>query len=133
MFEWKPEYSVQIATIDTQHQRLFALAAELHKAMLQGKGKEVLEPALARLVDYTKAHFANEEAFMRKHGYPGSDGHKMEHDKLTAQVLEFQKKFHNHQTLLTTELMIFLKDWLEKHIQGSDMKYSMHIRGKNAA
>jgi len=30
MFEWKPEYSVQIPEIDAQHQKLFALAGELH-------------------------------------------------------------------------------------------------------
>src|ERR1017187_1687694 len=70
MFEWKPEYSVQIPKIDVQHQRLFALAAELHAAMAEGKGKTVLEQSLARLVDYTKVHFAAEEEFMGKYGYP---------------------------------------------------------------
>jgi hypothetical protein len=36
MFEWKRGYSVNIASIDAQHQQLFAIAAELHEAMRSG-------------------------------------------------------------------------------------------------
>jgi len=75
MFEWKPEYSVQIPEIDAQHQRLFCLAAELHNAMAQGKGKNVLEHSLAQLVDYTKTHFAHEERLMQESGYEGYIGY----------------------------------------------------------
>ena len=70
MFEWKPEYSVQIPEIDTQHQRLFVLAGELHAAMAQGKGKAVLEQSLSQLVDYTKSHFAAEEKLMGRYAFP---------------------------------------------------------------
>jgi hemerythrin len=133
MFEWKPKYSVQIPAIDAQHQRLFALAADLHLAMLQGKGKDILGQSLASLVDYTRQHFASEEQFMRRHGFPETEAHKKQHDQLTAQVLDFQKKFLSQDASLTVELLMFLKTWLENHIAGSDQKYAAHIRGKAAA
>ena len=133
MFEWKPEFSVQIPHIDAQHQRLFALAAELHAAMAQGKGKAVLEQSLARLVDYTKTHFAAEEQFMQKYQFPESGAHKVQHDQLTAQVLDFQKKFQSGETGMSINLMVFLKNWLERHILGSDLQYSAYIRSKMAA
>ena len=133
MFEWKPEYSVQIPEIDAQHQRLFCLAAELHNAMAQGKGKNVLEHSLAQLVDYTKIHFANEEQFMNLHRYPDAVAHKALHDQLTAQVIDLQKKFRAGNAGLTISLMVFLKNWLENHIAGSDQQYSVYIRGKAAA
>lgn len=133
MFEWKPEYSVQIPEIDTQHKRLFKLAAELHAAMTEGKAQSVLDQLLARLVDYTKVHFAHEERFMRQFNYPEAESHKQQHDQLTAQVLEMQKKFRGGQKTLSLSLMTFLKNWLEHHIGGSDQKYSIHIRGKKAA
>jgi hemerythrin len=133
MFEWKPEYSVHIPEIDAQHQRLFALAAELHTAMALGKAKTVLEQSLARLVDYTKTHFANEEQLMREYQYPEAGAHKVQHDQLTAQVLDFQKKLRGGQASLTINLMVFLKNWLERHILGSDLQYSAYIRGKVAA
>lgn len=133
MFEWKPEYSVKIPTIDAQHQRLFNLAAGLHTAMSQGKGTAVLEQALARLVDYTREHFSAEERLMRSYKYPGFDAHKQEHDKLTAQVLDFQERFRLKQAVLTIDLMAFLQDWLQHHISASDQRYASHIRGKIAA
>jgi hemerythrin len=133
MFEWKPEYSVQLPEIDAQHRRLFALAAELHTAMSQGQGKTVLEKALAQLADYTKAHFAAEERLMRKYEYPLAHAHKLQHDQLTAQVLDLQQRFCNGEGVVTVDLMLFLQDWLSTHILGSDMKYSPFIRAKTAA
>lgn len=132
MFEWKPEYSVQLREIDAQHQRLFILASDLHVAMSQGKGKTVLEPALARLVEYTKVHFATEERLMRRYNYADSDAHKVQHDELTARVLDFQKRFLRQEACLTIDLMEFLQDWLAHHINGSDQKYSADLRGKGA-
>lgn len=133
MFEWKPEYSVQIPEIDAQHKRLFALAAELHAALTQSKGHSVLEQSLASLVDYTQEHFATEERLMGDYAYPEVVGHKAEHEKLTAQVLELQRRFRSGETKLSLNLMIFVKNWLENHIAGSDQKYSVFIRGKRAA
>jgi hemerythrin len=133
MFEWKPEYSVQLPEIDTQHKRLFALAAELHAAMSQGKGYSVLEQSLAALVDYTRVHFADEERLMAKYHFPYASAHKDQHEKLTAQVLDLQKKFRAGGATLSISLMMFLKNWLEHHIAGSDQQYSAYIRGKLAA
>jgi hemerythrin-like metal-binding protein len=109
------------------------LASNLHEAMAQGKGKTVLEQSLAQLVDYTKVHFAAEEQFMCKYQYPEAAPHKAQHDQLAAQVIELQKEFHAGNTTLTVSLMMFLKDWLEHHIAGSDQQYSVYIRGKLAA
>ncbi|HTA47240.1 MAG TPA: hemerythrin domain-containing protein [Bryobacteraceae bacterium] len=66
MSDWKPEYSVGIPAIGAQHKRLFALAGELHSAMSQGKGPDVLNQSLARLVDHTKDHFAAEERLIER-------------------------------------------------------------------
>jgi len=133
MFEWKPEYSVQIPKIDAQHQQLFVLAAELHNAMSQGKGKAVLKQSLARLIEYTKVHFACEEQLMNQYHYPEVVAHKAQHDQLTAQVVDLHKRFLSGETTLTITLMVFLKNWLERHIAASDQQYSVHIRGKAAA
>ncbi|MGC9948474.1 MAG: bacteriohemerythrin [Bryobacteraceae bacterium] len=133
MFEWKPEYSVKISEIDDQHRHLFALAEELHAAMANGRAKAVLEQLLAALVDYTKAHFTAEERLMSQYRYPHAAEHKAEHDKLTTQVLTLQRKFRAGESTLSISLMVFLKNWLEHHIAGSDQQYSAYIRPKLAA
>ena len=133
MFEWKDEYSVSIASIDAQHKKLFAIADELHEAMRTGQTKPVLSKILDRLVQYTATHFAHEEGLMKLHAYPDFAAHKAAHEALKKQVLDFQREFEAGETFISVELMTFLKNWLEKHIQGTDMRYSPFLIQRNVA
>jgi hemerythrin len=133
MFEWKKEYGVNIASIDAQHKKLFAIAEELHEAMRTGQTKPVLSKILDRLVQYTVTHFAQEEGLMKLHAYPDFAAHKAAHEALKKQVLDFQREFEAGETFISVELMTFLKNWLEKHIQGTDMRYSPFLIQRNVA
>jgi len=88
-----------------------------------GQGKDKLGQVLASLIKYTQTHFATEEKFMESRGYPDYAQHKCEHDRLTATVVDFQRKFQRNEVALTVDIMGFLKDWLVKHILGCDKKY----------
>ena len=123
MFEWKDDYSVHVISIDNQHQTLFRMAGELHGAMIAGQARAVLAKILDRLVQYTAMHFAHEERLMRLHNYPDLPSHRAEHQALTTQVLKLQADFQGGKATITIQLLQFLKDWLEKHIKGSDMRY----------
>jgi len=133
MFEWKNEYSVGIASIDAQHKKLFAIAEELHEAMRTGQAKPVLSKILDRLVQYTASHFAHEESLMKTHAYPDFAAHQSAHEALKKQVMDFQREFQAGETFISIELMTFLKDWLEKHIKGTDMRYSPFLLQRNVA
>jgi len=133
MFEWNNRYSVQIGSIDAQHQTLFGLAEELNTAMATGKGKSVLCRTLDRLVQYTVVHFAHEERLMRAHGYPDMAIHLAQHEALTKKVQQFQAEFHAGTTAITVELMVFLRDWLTGHIAGSDQKYAPFLKERLVA
>jgi hemerythrin len=133
MFEWNPRYSVQIGSIDAQHQTLFHLAEELHSAMSAGRGKSALSRILARLVQYTMVHFAHEERLMRLHDYPDLAAHKAQHQALTQKVQQFQADFNAGKTAMTVQLMHFLRDWLTDHIAGSDQKYAPLLKEKLVA
>ena len=133
MFEWKPQYSVQIGSIDGQHQNLFRIAGELYAAMSAGRGKAALAAILDRLVQYTSVHFAHEERLMRLHDYPQLAAHRAEHEALTKKVLAFQADFEAGRAAVTVQVLQFLKEWLEKHIAGSDQKYAPHLKTKAVA
>jgi hemerythrin len=133
MFEWKAEYSVGIASIDAQHQKLFAIARALYEAMSAGRGKSALALILDRLVQYTAMHFAHEERLMRVYDYPNFLKHKAQHDALTKQVLAFQKDFESGKVSMTVQLLQFLKEWLENHIRVSDFEYAPCLKQKNVA
>jgi len=133
MFEWNSTYSVAIGSVDAQHQTLFAIVRELHAAMVAGQGKAALGRILDRLVQYTAVHFAHEERLMRLHDYPDFAAHKKEHDALTQQVVKFQEDFNAGRATMTVQLLHFLRDWLQKHIQGSDLKYAPHMKQRAVA
>jgi hemerythrin len=127
LFQWKEDYLVGQPEIDTQHKKLFQLADQLHAAMTAGKGKDVLTKTLGDLVDYTKRHFAAEEKLMQKANYPEYLQHKAYHDKLTAQVVQFQTEFAAGKSVVTIQLLQFLKDWLQHHIGETDRKIAAFL------
>jgi hemerythrin-like metal-binding protein len=127
LFDWRDDYSVKVPSIDAQHQQLVAILNQLHEGMTSGTGTERMSALLASLVDYTAKHFAYEEALFAEHGYPGTQAHVDEHKRLVTQVLEFKRKFELGEASINMQLMKFLKDWLIKHILGSDKAYSSHL------
>jgi hemerythrin-like metal-binding protein len=132
MFEWKPQFSVGIKSIDGQHQNLFAIARELYGAMSSGQGKQAVGQILSRLAHYTAIHFAHEERLLQTSNYPGLAKHKLEHQRLTERVQAFQADFEAGRVALSVQLLQFLRDWLEHHIQTEDTAYAPHLKA-NAA
>jgi hemerythrin-like metal-binding protein len=128
LMTWTDKMSVGVKVLDDDHKRLMALINDLHDGLKAGHGKEALGKILDGLVNYTKSHFAREEQFFSKTGYPNSHTHKKEHDDLTHQVLDVQAKYKSGDVAtLSMDVMDFLKTWLTNHIQGSDQKYSTHL------
>ena len=60
LFEWSDDYKIGISEIDNQHKKLFAMAYELNKAMLERKANDILEKLLNDLMTYTQTHFQEE-------------------------------------------------------------------------
>jgi hemerythrin len=127
MFEWKPEYSLGVAALDAEHRKLFGMAEELHAAMMAGQARPALAGLLEALLVYTGQHFADEERLMRLRDYPLRAAHKAEHDKLTRRAHAFREEFRAGRMAISVDLLSFLKDWLTKHIQGSDRQYAPYL------
>lgn len=131
LIQWSDEFSVKVTKFDTQHKRLIELINELHDAMKVGKGSQVLQKILNDLTMYTKTHFADEEALMKQHNYPGYTIQKLQHDKFVQELQELQEKLKNNVTTVTMDVMNFLKTWLTNHIQKTDKAYSSFFSSKN--
>jgi len=128
LFAWNDMYSLEHPQIDREHQALFAMAEQLHQAMLDGSGATVLRDLLAKLINYTQVHFSHEEALMRQNAYPGMAAHVAEHRQLAEQVVDLQKKYAAGKLTISMETMHFLRDWLDHHIRRSDQRVAQHIR-----
>lgn len=127
LFPWSDDLSVGIQEIDEQHKVLVGLLNELHAAVVERKASTACRGILDRLAEYTRVHFAVEEALMRILGYPAHDAHRAEHELLTRQVVELQEKLDSGKASIGFELLHFLKVWLTKHINESDKRYSAHF------
>jgi len=90
----------------------------------------VLGDIYEEIVEYTKTHLKNEEVLLEKCGYSDTAIHKMVHSKLTKQVLDKQKEINDGKSLISMDVMNFLKSWLIDHIQNTDKKYSAFLISK---
>lgn len=130
LFRWTTDYAVGIPEIDEEHRRLFGLAENLHKAMLEGKGTAVLANLHGELLDYTGSHFAHEEQLMQGIGYPGHRQHCQEHENLRSRVLAIQDRLASGEITMTIEVMQFLMTWLDRHITISDCRIGSYMKMK---
>jgi hemerythrin len=133
MFDWKQQYSVGIDSIDRQHQNLFAIGRELSSAMSSGQGKAAIGRILDRLIQYTKTHFEHEEGLMRQNGFPDYIKHKKSHDDLTARVVKFRYEYQAGEVGISIDVLEFIRNWLEKHIQHEDLAYAPYLKAKAVA
>jgi hemerythrin-like metal-binding protein len=136
-FKWNDAYSVGVATMDEQHKRFFVMINDLHQAMKQARGADVLGGILNELARYTEYHFSAEEAAMEASRYPDLARHKEFHNQFIAKVADFQRRFNAGDRSIIVDAMNAVKDWLIHHIQNVDKTYgpymSQGIRKASAA
>ncbi len=121
--DWTSDLSVEVSIIDEQHKELVRLINELADAMGQGQAKESMMDIISGLGKYTVTHFNTEEMYFRKFSYVNEADHKKEHDDFVSKIHGFEREIQEGNTKLSFEVLKFLKDWLMKHIKGTDKKY----------
>ncbi len=122
LISWGPSLELGIALIDEQHQRLIFLLNRLNDAMLAGHSKEVVHDVLEQLIDYTQYHFSTEEQLMKLNHYQAEDSHCLEHQRFIDDVQAFQRQCTAGQERISIDIMMFLRDWLARHILHTDKK-----------
>lgn len=127
LIEWGEELEMGIHEIDEQHHMLVDILNEFYEAIHEHKGTETCERILERLADYTRIHFAVEESMMRLLDYPDYQEHKRLHDELIETLKDLTVKFASGKKSVNFELIHFLRMWLTKHIQESDMDYTAYF------
>ena len=125
---WDVKYATGNATVDKQHQELFAMVNTLHDGVIAGKGKDVLGPTLDKLAAYGVEHFKVEEGFTK--GYPNLARHQAKHVDLTKQAVDIIGGYKSGKSVLPIALSKFLGDWLKQHIMEEDIVLVNWLKGK---
>lgn len=132
-FEWDAaRYGLQLPEMDEEHQAIIASMNRLHTLHESSAKREDLRKELERLVALTTRHFADEEAYMNRIGYPDLHKHKLIHKGLLEKIMHHKQQFDG-TGICTEEFFVFLKMWLKSHICGIDVQYAAHGRKGMAA
>lgn len=128
IFEWQREYSVNIATIDMQHQEIFKLAKKLFNSINKAKEKNIVRENFKRLLDYIKFHFEEEEAILKKYHFSNFRNHSKKHREL---LLEIDKlELCDKELKQEGELVKLIQEWIVNHILDEDRRYSRFLNEK---
>lgn len=133
LFTWDNKYSLGRSDLDSEHQALFRMAEHLYNAIGQGTSQDELIALFARLTAYARFHFENEEALMRKTGFPDYEQYRREHAAVTAKIALLDGELQAGVARVDTATMEFLQNWLQDHVCGTDIWRSIFKGRKEEA
>lgn len=119
-FEWADDMVIDHGPIDTDHRQLVDLVNVLHTATSEGKGTDVIDDVLGRVIEYTLGHLQREEAIMASVHFPKLENHKLQHKRFADQLLVLKEKYEQGSITVASQLSTTLRDWLSLHIRRSD-------------
>jgi len=117
---------------DHHHQLQGALIDAYEAALLDGSDRRLSAETLARLVEFTAVHFADEERLMRARGYPGLEAHHLAHQRAMEQIIDLEKD----ASVATREISLGnihrLRRWLLDHVAGLDRAFADWLKANPA-
>jgi hemerythrin-like metal-binding protein len=113
-----------VALCDQQHKNLFDIINRLADAMRMGKGDEIVSKTVGELLQYTRTHFTQEEALLKRANYPQLAPHQEQHKKFVADVEGLLQQTREGRAANSIQVLNLLRDWLVNHIQRTDKAYS---------
>lgn len=119
---WTPNLTVGVALIDQQHKTWFEKAEALFEAGKNKQSAAYIGELLDFLEDYTKKHFADEEAYMLKIKYPEYQAQKQAHTAFIQQLGKIRQDFKASGSSLATIIGAnnLVIGWLTQHISTMD-------------
>lgn len=129
LMQWDKTLDIGVAAMNDEHHGLLDIMNELYDAHAAGKQGAAINALVAKLGAACTEHFAHEEAYMQRVGYPGFDSHKLLHTKLLTRYGELAAQMRAGGGKTNDEFFQFLKFWLNSHIKGVDTKYAAHATG----
>ncbi len=128
------EFLTGIPDIDEEHQVLFDIIAQTYRLMDRRYMHEIFDEIMGlldQLNDYTTIHFAHEEAYMEKVGYPHLEEQKAAHNSFRERIgMRAPGEDAVGQWAYLEELLDYLFAWLGNHILLMDKKIGEFCQGK---
>ncbi|EDO9954826.1 iron-binding protein [Campylobacter jejuni] len=136
--KWSKDFNIKNMQLDKQHELIFEitdLANDLALKIQENNTqyKDDLKQILAKLFQYIKIHFKDEEKFMESIDFPLIEEHKKSHQVLVEKTKELLEHSDNI-VKMSQELSILTKDWILDHFANEDLwianftKKALHLQ-----
>lgn len=130
LLSWSHACTVGVRAMDDQHGILMDTMNELRLATVRGSGREQVSEVLDRLIEFTRMHFWSEEQLLEQHRFPGLAEHRVEHQRILAQILQSAHRVQHGEKMQMRPLLGFLRDSYAEHIEGMDREYGPWLNGR---
>jgi len=130
---WAEGLELGVDSIDSDHRLQIKSVEALENAIKRGAQPEVVASLLRGLREHTKAHFDAELGLMRESGYPETEAHDREHERLLGQLDTLVRSYSEQRVQTALETIHSLRPWLIDHIDEMDRGLANHLRARAAA
>ncbi len=123
LFNFDDEFKLGIPEIDAEHAALINMLNEvmnLNRKNEKDKARLYFQETLSR---YVVDHFAHEEAYMQKIGYPQLDEHRKVHENFKQAMFRYMEQFNPEDHAAFRGALMDAYSWIINHIGKTDRKY----------
>jgi len=128
--EWDKTYELGMREIDDHHRELVELLNKTYDSILYSTDKDEVQTILEDLIKYAEYHFTAEERMMKDVEFRGVKTHLNMHNKFRKQLLDLNRKHLAGTDFVKNDIVLFLWDWLKKHILKYDKKLVGYLSQK---
>lgn len=123
LFNFETEFKLGIPQIDEEHARLINMLNDMHDYLRSNEKEKATQIFRETMLAYVVEHFAHEEEFMKKIGYPQVDEHAQIHANFRRSMEAEIQKFDAMDEKAFRTAMTDTYTWIINHIGNTDRKY----------
>jgi methyl-accepting chemotaxis protein len=130
---WGKDLEFGIPAIDDEHKRLMDLANRVYAMVKTVDDPKALIAAFSELRSYASRHFADEEGFMSRIGYPDVAEHRHQHQIFIERLDALAEDYRTGSPIRGIDVIGLLGNWWQNHIKGSDGKVANFAANRRSA
>lgn len=128
LMTWNAQFDIGVEDMNREHRDILDAINAVFDATENGQSGPTMMRLIGRLGQITAHHFADEEQFMERTGYPDLATHKVIHQKLLSDFAKHSAAIDAARGVPTPAFFSFLRLWLTAHIKVIDRKYGVHAQ-----
>jgi hemerythrin len=122
LLQWKPEYSVGLASLDDEHRQMIDAINETYRQLSEDADAVQIDECLGDIFSAISMHFALEENIMRKAHYAEYQVHKDDHENLLDQIRDLMDDYVADPAAGAKQLEQKLSQWFANHFSTFDAR-----------